>query len=318
MKTDAPARRHGSVRRTTTHDSTRPDGLYGPVTAVAIGRDLLTDADGGAVVVGQARIELQVDFSTGVITQLTTDPPAAELTALVGITAYRGFRAALERALPNERASGSVRGQLLDDLPMALMLNGRVLRAEGIALTRRPDSPRPVDICAGWVEGGTLLEGWTEFGPPLHVGPPATDVEPRDDDLAWHPHDPLPAHATRRRRLLDVWPAGDVAEVDCFLRDTHADGNGAETVVHEYSVHASVDPVALTVIDCHAVAGPLPYPECPGAAASAERLRGLPVGDLRHSVLAELVGPTTCTHLNDALRSLEDVAALVRELGMTS
>jgi hypothetical protein len=306
--------RPGSVRRTTTHDFTRPEGLQGPVTAVAIGRDLRTDADGTTTVLGAARIEMQVDFATGIIARLAADPPAHELDDMVGITAYRGFRAALAQALPDEPASGSVRWQLLDDMPMALMLNGRVLRAEGIALARAENSPVPVDICAGWVAGGTLLAGLTEFGPPLHIGPEADDVEPRDDDLAWHRHDPLPSHATRRRRRLDVWPDGDVAVVDCFFRDSHSDGAGVETVVHEYTVRGSVDRASLTVTDCRAVAGPLPYPECPGAAASAARLRGVPVGDLRSWVLTDLVGPATCTHLNDALRSLQDVDALVRQL----
>ena len=40
------------------------------------------------------------------------------------------------------------------------------------------------------------------------------------------------------------------------------------------------------------------------------RLIGRPVSDLRPRVRAELTGTTTCTHLNDTLRSLEDVAAL--------
>jgi hypothetical protein len=35
---------------------------------------------------------------------------------------------------------------------------------------------------------------------------------------------------------------------------------------------------------------------------------------LRASVRAEFLGISTCTHLNDALRALEDVPALVRHL----
>jgi hypothetical protein len=34
------------------------------------------------------------------------------------------------------------------------------------------------------------------------------------------------------------------------------------------------------------------------------------VNRLRPQVRAELVGPTTCTHLNDTLRGIEDVPAL--------
>ena len=122
------------------------------MNAVAIGRDLRTDADGRTAVLGASRLEVVVDFSNGVITDLTAQPADPALAALLGITTFRGFRAALDQALPDERARGTVRGQLLDDLPMAILLSGRVLRAAGIGLPRRdPKGPLPVDICAvGW------------------------------------------------------------------------------------------------------------------------------------------------------------------------
>ena len=50
-----PARRPGSVRRTTTHDSLRPDGLRGPVSVLAQGRDLRTRPDGATDIVAVAR-----------------------------------------------------------------------------------------------------------------------------------------------------------------------------------------------------------------------------------------------------------------------
>ena len=59
----------------------------------------------------------------------------------------------------------------------------------------------------------------------------------------------------------------------------------------------------------------LPWPECPQAAASASRLVGQPVGELRDFVRQDLSGTTTCTHLNDLLRSLADVATLAAILG---
>jgi hypothetical protein len=58
----------------------------------------------------------------------------------------------------------------------------------------------------------------------------------------------------------------------------------------------------------------LPWFECPQAAASAARLTGRPLAGLRPAVRAEFLGPTTCTHLNDTLRALEDVAALINAL----
>jgi hypothetical protein len=80
--------------------------------------------------------------------------------------------------------------------------------------------------------------------------------------------------------------------------------------VHEYTVEASISPDASTVLSCEATPRVLPWLECPQAAASARRLAGMKVLGLRPQVRAELVGPTTCTHLNDVLRELEDVVAL--------
>ena len=58
----------------------------------------------------------------------------------------------------------------------------------------------------------------------------------------------------------------------------------------------------------------LPWDTCPAAVASAPALDGTPVRDLPARVRAELVGPSTCTHLNSTVRSLADVAALVDAL----
>jgi hypothetical protein len=55
----------------------------------------------------------------------------------------------------------------------------------------------------------------------------------------------------------------------------------------------------------------LPWIECPGAATTAGRLVGRPVAGLRGLVRDELVGTSTCTHLNDLLASLSQVDQLV-------
>jgi len=87
--------------------------------------------------------------------------------------------------------------------------------------------------------------------------------------------------------------------------------------VHEYTVDTTVDADTMVVVDCRAQARVLPWVECPQAAASASRLAGMRVFGLRPQVRAELLGPTTCTHLNDTLRELEDVVALAPLLGPT-
>jgi hypothetical protein len=54
----------------------------------------------------------------------------------------------------------------------------------------------------------------------------------------------------------------------------------------------------------------LPYPECPSAAPNVAWLLDQPLPELRSRVLQILRGTDCCTHLNDALRALEDVPVL--------
>jgi Protein of unknown function (DUF2889) len=70
----------------------------------------------------------------------------------------------------------------------------------------------------------------------------------------------------------------------------------------------------MRVVTCEATPRVLPWTECPEAAASAGRLAGMSLAGLRPDVRAQFVGPSTCTHLNDVLRGLEDVEWLVHEL----
>ncbi len=121
----------------------------------------------------------------------------------------------------------------------------------------------------------------------------------------------------RRRRRLDVTaPEGTNHRygIDAHFRDSHVDESGDESVVHEYSVVGTVDRDGSRVEDIEARAQVLPWMECPGALASAGRLSGMPVAELRNYVRREFKGTSTCTHLNDTLRSLGDVDVLVQAL----
>jgi hypothetical protein len=118
----------------------------------------------------------------------------------------------------------------------------------------------------------------------------------------------------RRRRRIDVALANDGIHVDAMFRDSYRGADGVETIVHEYSCTATVDAESLTVVDAEARPRVLPYVECPEAAASARRLAGLAVAELRLMVRREFTGISTCTHLNDLLRGLGDVGALASEL----
>ena len=224
----------------------------------------------------------------------------------------RGFRGAVDDVIPDEAEAQTPLYLLVDDLPVAALIAGYAdmyVRPPMYV----PSGVSKADICAGWVHDGTMLEitGRTGYIP-LPEGPDAPALERDDDPLAWHVLPALPDGAMRRRRLIDVHQVDDARfEVRAMFRDTHA-RDGGQRILHEYSLEATVDGDTFT----RCVAGPrvLPWPECPGAAASAGELVGRTVPDVRAYVRANLRGISTCTHLNDLLCSLADVAPLIRTL----
>ena len=84
--------------------------------------------------------------------------------------------------------------------------------------------------------------------------------------------------------------------------------------VHEYSIEATIDVGTLVLTHVAATPRVLPYAECPAAAPNVGRLVGLPLAELRLGVLDMLKGIDCCTHLNDALRALAELPALVAAL----
>jgi hypothetical protein len=87
-----------------------------------------------------------------------------------------------------------------------------------------------------------------------------------------------------------------------------------ETIIHEYTLTAAVDAATGVIVDSHATPRVLPWQECPGAVASAERITGMTLRDLHFRVRQELFGTGTCTHLNDLLRFVADAAVLMERV----
>ena len=286
-------RRPGSVRRTSTIDTARPDGFRGDLVMTARGRDLRTASDATSVIVNQVDLWLRVDGSNRQILSIASLPALPGLGQLVGCAVGPGFRARANEACPGQREAGTLLHLLLDDLPGAALVSGYSAQRAGVL-----DQPRrqaeggagsmsglarmmasQEDLCAGWAGDGTLMvtiRSTDEI--PVSTGPPAPSLERHDDPLAWHAMPPLPPHAMRRRRRLDVMGPGGPGEthhLDAHFRDSHMDQDGAEWVVHEYTATGACDIPGGRVLDIAAEAHVLPWKECPGAVASAERLSGM-------------------------------------------
>lgn len=275
----------------------------------AIGRDLLTRADGTAEVVAAAKMEAAVDFAKDrTLRSIDVDPPLPSREELIGVRVSSGFRRLLDAAVPDEDRTASLRYQLLDDLPTAVLVSGVAIASLGYFPPRGSfDFSSRADICAGWATGATILTEAAVLGhPPIVAGPPAPPLPVPADPSGWHPTGPMTPHSTRRWRRIDLWSAGpdDALSVEAFFRDSHTDGDGTEIVVHEYVVTAELERGSDVFRSCQADIGVLPWVECPAAAASAGRLAGTGAADLRERIRDSFVGTSTCTHLNDTLRAL--------------
>lgn len=315
----APAREPGSVRRTATTDMLRPDGLTGPLVLLGRARDLRTGPDGSPEVLAEASCRAVVGFVDGrTLREVATDPARPALDALVGTRVASGFRGAVEEADPALHAEAGLLHLLIDDFPVTTLVSGHAFAAgltgerELPFTTGRPQFAR--NLCAGFADGGTIMNDIDRTGrSPVVTGPAALPLE-TGDPWAWHQTGSLPPHGMRRSRRMDVRP-GPPTTVDVLFRDSYVRPDGLETVIHEYTVALEVDAGSGTVTSCEATPRVLPWVECPAAAASARRIAGRPLAGLRRHVREAFAGTSTCTHLNDTLRALEDIPTLLRLAG---
>lgn len=313
----APPRRPGSVRRTSTVDTTWPDGFAGDAVVHGRARDLRTGADGGGEVLAEVELRARV-APDRTLSQL--DGPDDRLRQLVGAWTFRGFRTATREALPDLDGSPSPLRLLLDDLPPALLVSGFAYLA-GDAYADVPAGSGSgfegqIDICAGWARDSGMVQAALEHGrSPTPVSVPSPSLDDADDPLAWHDAPLPPPVATRRRRLLDVHAADPVTvSVSAVFRDSHVAPDGIERSFHEYAVRAVVDRTSRTITAVEARPGVLPWHECPRALASAGRVVGTSIDDLRAQVRETFRGTSTCTHLNDVLAAIGDTPVLLAHL----
>jgi Protein of unknown function (DUF2889) len=314
-----PARRPGSIRRTSTMLMFWPDGLGTDLHLEGRARDLLTPGSGEPEVIRRTDLHA-VTGPERDIRHIEADPVPEGLRRLVGCRAGANLRSAIAQELPGEMAEGTPLYLLLDDLAGSTLISGfAYLRwADHVPLIRNrvANAPRRVmrDICSGFRDGASSLLGDGSIsGLRQNTARPGPLDDPADP-LSWHELDDHPEIAMRRARRIDVWADGGELGIDAMFRDSCWDPDGAEVVVHEYQITGAADRATGTLLSVDAAPRVLPYAECPAAAPNASWMAGTDLRTMRTEVLQRLRATDCCTHLNDGLRSLAEVPVLAASL----
>jgi hypothetical protein len=302
----------GALRRTSTID-THPAGT-GKSDVALRARDAVARLGDTVDVLGQ--VCMRAHLTDRVIDDIASNAHDRRLAQLVGNRVGPGFRATVGRLLPGEVQRASLLHLLLDDWVGASLVSGYGLQHAAITLGIEEKMPpgtagNMAGICSGFAPDASLVAYTRRNGtiPSVH-GPVAPPLPPGDDGL--HAVEPLQPHGMRRLRRLDLIPVdAESAGFDAHFRDSHVDGDGIETIVHEYTVAGSLDTSTRTITSVTADVRVLPWRECPGAIGSATRVEGMTLSELRGRIRGEFVGTSTCTHLNDTLRAIADLDTLL-------
>ena len=302
-----------SLRRTSTID-TRPAGA-GTSDVDLRARDVVAREPDTVRVLGE--VSVRAHLTDRVIDDIASAPHDPRLAQLLGSRVGPGFRSTVGTLLPDEARRASLLHLLLDDWVGASLVSGYAVQHAAINLGIEEKLPSGVadnmaGICAGFAADASLVPYAKRNGtiPSVH-GPIAPPLDTQTD-AGLHAVEPLCPHGMRRFRRLDLRPAdAGTADFDAHFRDSHVDGEGVETIVHEYVVVGSVDVATRTITSVTAQVRVLPWQECPRAIESAARVRGMTLSELRGRIRGEFVGTSTCTHLNDTLRAIGDLDALL-------
>jgi len=317
----APPRRPGSVRRTSTIETTWPEGYGKPMLMQGRARDLLTPVDGSA-----PRILAEDHFTilaspTREILSIEVSPDRPHAQQLVGVRAGGQSRRTLAEIMTEEREKGTPLYLLLDDFAGASLVAGwawsrwipdwRTRMAEAGARSTAGRHGQMEGVCTGFAPGSSaLLSDGTGEIKDQNCMPVPSLINP-DDPMGWHQFRTQEGVGKRRARRIDVWRDGDVLEIDIGFQDSATSPDGGDRIaIHEYVVRARAqgDPSRLTDLSVDPCI--LPFRECPGAVQQAQRMLDAPLLEMRDKVLETLPGTLGCTHLNDVLRSMAETPRL--------
>lgn len=312
-----PPRRPWSIRRTSSVQLSWPVGVHGPLHLDGVSRDLLTLGTRSATeTLALDRIHAVLDTERRIVS-VESSPPLPQGIDLEGQATLKGFRRAIAPVTDNAAYATRPLALLLDDLVGASIISGWIFvkwAGEPMNGNRR----KMQDVCIGYAAGSTSFDDMSNLGR-SHIVP---EIERSDDPDAFHDLGPQIEGTVRRLRRIDLWCEDDRLMIDAVFSDSGVLSKPMvhRSAIHEYRLQASAEShdgewILATV---HADPGALPYTECRSAPLHLKRLIGMPLAELRQSVLHQLRGPLGCTHLNDAMRALAEVDALAQELSRQS
>ena len=308
----APVRRPNSVRRTSSLDSTWPDGREGNMQIEGRCRDYVTGADlSEGNVARYDNMHARLNWERLI---LDARSDRVDLTALKGAKGGGHLRAVLDEHIHEERVSGSPLYLLLDDISGVSLVSGWAWsRWDGEWM----DDIDPEDtfearrmmmenVCTGFATGNSAL---ASDAPPDN-NPQVLPLPNPEDEESWHELPIINHVGFRRARRIDIWKEDATLKIDVGFQDSASDPELDRVAIHEYHVWGEADLETLTLQSVDASPHVLPFPECPGAIANMQRMVGTQLQDMRTRVIEELPGVLGCTHLNDLLRSLAEVASM--------
>ena len=314
----APARPPHSARRTSSIDVTWPDGRLRDMLLLGRARDILTaESQTQPRVVAQdsVRARLQNDRT---ILAIVADPARPAAAALVGARGGGHLRRIIDEAMPEERRNSTPLHLILDDISGTSLIAGWAWSqwtADWLTMPNATDEEQLAaviqskqGVCIGFAPGSSALN--VRPAPGVTGGAPAPDLRNREDPDGWHDFPMAEGASLRRARRIDV-TLGDSVRIDAAFQDSASRPDGGRMVLHEYRLTATADLETLCLTSITAEPRVLPFPECPSATQNLRRLLDVPLMELRDRVPAQLRGTDGCTHLNDALRALTAVPALL-------
>jgi len=277
------------------------------------GRDIRTDADGRVSVLAEASIEIAVGHD-GTIVSVHATPNVPEVGSARGARLGAGFRRTIGDALV--ATAGTPLGVLLGDLSgspagmrYGLVRRGEIESRRGAAMMGQGAFLG----CAG--HRAVLSVAAASLAPlPMLDAPLAPELLSVGAD-EFHPTQPQAPGTGRRIRCIDCWLEDDSIVVGAFFRDTNRDPGGVDFVVHEYAMHAAIDRDDSRITTLRAEPHVLPFNTCVDASEHIGTLIGERITDVAIDIHSRVSGEISCTHLNDMVRFLADVPAMVGQLG---